>query len=137
VTPQQPGTEVFAGIARTADVRQYLSGVGQTVISDFWGDDTFEIAGGSPVGPPNEQGFWVASDVGSGPRTVTWDPGNGSWTVVVMNADGGPGVDILTDLGAEMPLLLPAALIGVVLGAILAIVGGFLMAGAVRRARSA
>jgi hypothetical protein len=137
VTPQQPGADVFVGIARTADVRQYLAGVGQSVISDIWGDDTYEIAGGSPGEPPDAQDFWVASDAGTGPRTVTWDPGNGSWTVVVMNADGSPGLRVRTDLGAEMPMLLPAAVIALVLGAILAIVGGLLMAGAIRRARSA
>jgi hypothetical protein len=32
-----------------------------------------------------------------------WKPANGSWTVVVMNADGQPGIDVRADLGARVP----------------------------------
>ena len=68
------------------------------------------VDGGTPGSAPGTQDFWVASATGSGARTLVWDPADGSWTVVVMNADGRPGIDVGADLGARMPALLWIAL---------------------------
>ena len=93
------------------------------------------IGGGTPGSAPGTQDFWVASATGPGAQTLTWDPANGSWTVVVMNADGRPGVDVGADLGAEYPALLGIAIGVLAIGALLLVVGGFLIAGAIRRSR--
>ena len=79
----------------------------------------------------------MASDSGAGPRTVKWDPTGGSWSVVVMNVDGQPGVDVRADLGAT---LLPLVWISVgllVFGLVLLAGGSLLVVGAIRRARTA
>ena len=104
-----------------------------TLISDFWGDEAQPVAGGMPRSAPGTQDFWVASSTGPGQRTVVWDPQDGTWTVVVMNANGRPGIDVTADLGARMPDVLWISL-GVLAGGIsLLAAGALLIAGAIRR----
>ncbi|HUU61005.1 MAG TPA: DUF4389 domain-containing protein, partial [Acidimicrobiia bacterium] len=80
--------------------------------------------GGTPAGPPGEQGFWVASTEGPGSQSVTWDVERGSWSVVVMNATAGSGVAVDFEAGARIGLLLAIGLGllfgGLVLGALAA-----------------
>ena len=99
--------------------------------------DESEPAGSGTASPPSSQDFWVASDSGAGPRTVTWEPTGGSWSVVVMNVDGQPGVDVRADLGATLPPLVWISVGLVVLGLLLLTGGLVLIVGAVRRARTA
>ncbi len=61
-----------------------------------------ERQGGPPEGPPAEQTFWVASATGAGEQTLEWEPEDGSWNVVVMNADGSRGVAADLSIGAEL-----------------------------------
>ena len=42
---------------------------------------------------PATQRFWDASVQGDGAQALAWDVEDGDWSVVVMNADGSPGVD--------------------------------------------
>jgi hypothetical protein len=133
VTPQATGSPIFVGIGRSDDVDRYLAGVNHTVINEFFGDKT-QIVGGGPVrSAPGRQTFWVASDSGRGERTLLWEPSDGSWTVVVMNADGRPGVDVAADLGARAPLVLWIAIGVLAVGVIFTCGGGLLAAGALRR----
>lgn len=137
VTPITAGPELFVGIGPTADVDRYLAGVDHTQISDFWSGRAQAIVGGAPAAPPGTQDFWVASTAGQGPQTLTWDPANGTWTVVVMHADGARVIDVTADLGAKMPALLWVAVFSLVVGGILAVGGVVLIVGAIRRANSA
>jgi hypothetical protein len=133
VTPVSPSSALFVGIGPSADVDRYLAGVDRTVITDFWTESVQVEGGGAPASAPGTQGFWVASSTGPGARTLTWDPADGSWTVVVMNADGGPGIDVRADLGARIPAL-PWIAVGVLAaGAVFAVGGALLIAGAIRR----
>jgi len=132
VTPADSGSTLFVGIARSADVDRYLAGVRHTVVSEFFRDKSRVVDGGPARAAPARQQFWAASDSGRGTRTVVWDPSNGSWTVVVMNADGRPGVDVGADLGARMPAVLWIA-VGVLAAAVVfATAGALLVAGALR-----
>jgi hypothetical protein len=47
----------------------------------------------------------VAQTSGSGIQTLTWQVPDGEWTVVVMNDDGSPGVDVRVEAGATVPVL--------------------------------
>jgi hypothetical protein len=135
VTPTSTRGPLFIGIGPSTDVDRYLTGVNHTVITEFWGDKTESIAGGPPASAPGTQDFWVASSTGPGPRTVTWDPADGSWTVVVMNADGRAGVDVGADLGAKVPAL-PWIAVGFLVGGAIFMAGGaLLIVGAFRRGR--
>jgi hypothetical protein len=136
VTPENPSSTTFVGIGPSADVDRYLAGVSHTLISDFWSERVQVIGGGSPASAPGTQDFWVASADGTGPQALTWDPANGSWTVVVMNADGNPGVDVTTDLGATMPSLVGIAVGSLVIGGVFLIGGVVLIVGAIRRSRA-
>ena len=135
VTPASSSALLFVGIGPSTEVDRYLAGVNHTVITEFWDEKVETVAGGEPRSAPASQDFWVASDTGRGARTLEWDPTDGSWTVVVMNADGHPGIDVGADLGARVSALLWIA-VGVLAGGAVLIAGGaLLIAGAIRRRR--
>ena len=137
VTPTSAGSTTFVGIGPSNQVERYLAGVDRTVITDFWSESLRPTGGSASASAPASQDFWVASDSGSGPRTVTWEPTGGSWSVVVMNADGQPGVDVRADLGATLPPLVWIS-VGLLLFGLVLLAGGLLLiVGAIRRARTA
>jgi len=135
VTPVRPGPALFAGIGPSAAVDRYLAGVSHTLISDFW-TGKVQAIGGTAGSAPATQHFWAASATGSGPTTLRWGPAGGSWTVVVMNADGRPGIHVRADLAATMPALpwIAAGLLAA--GAVVAASGALLIAWAIRRRAS-
>jgi hypothetical protein len=136
VTPATSESALFVGIGRSADVDRYLARVGYTVIDEFWGDEDHTVSGSTPASPPGGQDFWAASATGPGTQTVVWDPKGGSWSVVVMNADGRPGIDVGGDLGARIPALPWIGLGLLAAGAVFMAGGGLLIAGALLRRRS-
>jgi hypothetical protein len=136
VTPVSSGPPLFVGIGPSTDVDRYLAGVNHTVISEFWGDKTEAVDGGQPTSAPGTQDFWIASTTGPGARTLEWDPTSGSWTVVVMNADGRPGINVGADLGARMPAVVWIAIGLLVVGAVLLAGGALLIADAIRGRRA-
>jgi hypothetical protein len=132
VTPVNPDAVLFVGIGPSADVDRFLAGVNHTVISDFWTETLREESGGASASAPGSQNFWVASSSGAGARTLTWNPDDGSWTVVVMNADGSPAIDVRADLGARFPALPWIGLGLLVAGVVFAIGGALLISRAIR-----
>lgn len=135
-TPVSAGPALFVGIGRSTDVDRYLAGVNHTLISDFFANKVEAVGGGTPRSAPGAQDFWVASSTGPGARTLKWDPHNGSWTVVVMNANARPGIAVRADLGARMPTVLWIAIGLLVAGAVFSAGGGLLIAGAIRGRRA-
>jgi hypothetical protein len=126
-TGADPARPIFLGIARTADADAYLGEVGYDQISDIEVDpvrvEYDAHAGGGPATPPTAQTFWERSDSGPGTRTLTWELATGDWTVVVMNADGSPGVRAELDLGGTLPVLRWVT-VGLLVGGGLALLGG-------------
>jgi hypothetical protein len=124
VTPRD-GQPVFVGIAPTQDVKAYLRTVEHATVTDLdyepFRADYRNSAGEAPQGAPSAQSFWTASAQGSDTQTVAWDVEEGSWSVVVMNADGSRGVDAGISVGARVAFLdaLAWALIGI--GTVLAL----------------
>jgi hypothetical protein len=97
---------VFVGIAATSDVERYLAGVRHETVVDLAVPPTYELSdGGAPAAAPQTQDFWVAQASGSGEQAMTWQVDRGDWTVVVMNPDAGPGLDVDVATGAEVPAL--------------------------------
>jgi hypothetical protein len=107
---------VFVGIARTDDVSRYLDGAGYATIEHFTTSARTTHSGGPPSGRPSDESMWDVSQQGVGPLTIEWEPRAGDWSIVLMNADAGGGVDVRGNLSAEFPLLPWLA-------------GGFLVAG--------
>jgi hypothetical protein len=133
VTPQGSGSPLFVGIGPSSEVERYLAGTKYTLITDYFGGKDELVDGGPARSAPGAQRFWVASTTGPGPRSLIWKPEDGSWTVVVMNADGRPGVAAHADLGARFPAL-PWITTGVLVAGLVFLAGGVvLIVGAVRR----
>jgi hypothetical protein len=132
VTPASSDSPLFVGIGRSSDVDRYLSGVNHTVISDFRGDHAEAVGGSERVSAPGKEDFWVASTTGRGARTLVWKAAHGSWTVVAMNANGRPRIDIGADVGARVPALVWLAL-GVLLAGAVFLAGGVLLIVKARR----
>lgn len=136
VTPTHPSPALFVAIGPAADVERYLTGVSHTLISDLWTNRVQAIGGGTPRSAPGTQTFWAASTAGPGSQVLRWHPASGSWTVVVMNASGQPGIHVRADLGATYPSLLPIAVGLLVAGAVFGTGAALLIAGAIRRRAS-
>jgi hypothetical protein len=134
VTPRND-KPVFVGIAPTQDVEAYLGGTAHSTVSDLdyspFAADYRDHRGGRPSSAPSEQRFWTASAQGSDEQTVRWDVESGSWSVVVMNADGSAGVDAGISAGAKVPFLTPIAWGSLGIGVVLMLsAGGLLFVGA-------
>jgi hypothetical protein len=101
--------QLFVGIARTSDVKDYLRGTGHELVEDVsfapFRADYRELAGDAAPEPPAAQDFWAASAHGHGTRELTWDVEDGDWSIVVMNEDASSGVDADVKAGADVPFL--------------------------------
>jgi hypothetical protein len=94
---------VFVGIGPETEVDRYLARADHDVVTDFEHEPRYSRKqGGEPDGPPGDQEFWVASSSGSGEQTLEWNPDEGDWRAVVMNADGRRGVSSEMSIGAEL-----------------------------------
>jgi hypothetical protein len=131
-------TPVFVGIGPAADVDRYLAGAAHAEITDFEVDpfrpELRDIPGTTRPATPTSQSFWAASSHGAGTQTVTWPAQSGDWKVVVMNADGAPGVAVDVSVGGKTGVLQPLGLgMGAVAIVLLAGGAGLLVAGSRRR----
>jgi len=101
--------QLFVGIARTADVRDYLRGTGHELVGDISFDpfraDYREQPGDAAPELPAAQEFWAATAHGHGTQALTWEVEDGDWSVVVMNEDATTGVDADVSAGADVPFL--------------------------------
>ena len=104
VTSSRSDVPVFVGVARGSDVNAYLSGVARTDRNGA-GRQGRDLSGGAPATAPTDLGIWVSRAAGAGTQSIVWRPETGSWSAVVMNADGSPGVSASVRFGAEVPWL--------------------------------
>ena len=138
------GTAIFVGVARSRDADAYLSGVGHHRAHDLgprWDGDVMgpgmmtDVQGGAPSAPPGDLDIWAEQASGTGTQVIDWRPRDGSWTVVVMRADGGAGIHVDMRVGATAPGLtwLAGGLLGG--GVVLGLIGTLLVVLAVRSAQ--
>jgi hypothetical protein len=135
VTATDPATEIFVGVAPVAEGSAYLQGVERSVIDDLGTGaiDEVVIPGGPPATPPGEQDFWAAEASGSGTQQLDWEPTEGDWLFVVMNADGSAGVSMDARIGATVPALGGFAWGVLGTGLFLVLIGVLLLVLALRR----
>jgi hypothetical protein len=117
VSPGSAGDAVFFGIGPSRDVDAYLSGASYSVERGP-GIDQREVVGPVDPGAPTAESFWVASATGGGSQQLTWEPRDGSWSAVLMNADGSSAVTAEVAIGATFPWLTQLGL-GLLLGGVL------------------
>ncbi len=110
--------DVFVGIGRSADVEEYLAGVNYSEIVELDGFTPRydQLPGSTSIAPPTEQDIWTTSTTGTGEEEVEWDVRGGRWSIVVMNADGTPGVAADVELGLSSNAVTPIAIALVVTG---------------------
>ena len=100
----------------------YLDAVEHVVVTGIDDEPRYSARpGGAPDNPPEDETFWVASTAGTGEQTLEWEAEDGSWSVVVMDADARRGVDAELSIGAELD---PVIWVGIGL-----LVAGGLLAG--------
>jgi hypothetical protein len=126
---------VFVGIAREADVGEYLDGVAHAVVTEIDEAEYSERRGGAPEGRPADQTFWAASATGAGEQTLEWEPADGTWNVVVMNADGSRGVAAELSIGGELDSLIWIGVGLLVGGGLLAAAAALAITAGIRRRR--
>ncbi len=120
VDPAGVDQEVFVGIAPQRSVAAFLGGVAHARIVDF---QTAQVpvlevtAGAADAIPPGDESFWAASASGRGTQTLEWAMTDGEWSIVVMNADGSPGVTATATVGLKLALIKP--LVGILITAAL------------------
>jgi hypothetical protein len=132
------GKPLFVGIAPTAAVKRYLAGASHEVIDELELDpfayDSHVVTGTARSLPsPAGNRIWAASSTGPGTQTMSWDVRDGDWSVVVMNADGTPGVNASVSAGASLGFLDDAGRIAIASGVVLLVIAGALLVAGVRR----
>ncbi len=123
------GPAVFVGVGPAADVEAYLAGVERSHLTGApgaGGPVTRAVPGGPPATPPAQQAFWAAATAGPGVQEVTWTATQGSWTAVVMNADGSRPVAAELTVGVDAPAL-RGLWTGLATGAAAALLAGALL----------
>jgi hypothetical protein len=126
VTAKDGEPDKFVGIGRANDVDRYLAGVDVERVTDAnvgsYKLDKKREGGNASATAPTAQSFWVAQSAGH-KADVNWKVRDGSYKVVVMNADGSRGVKADGHFEAGLPYLSTAALTAMLLG-LIAIGGG-------------
>lgn len=104
VSSQRP---VFVGIGHAAPVEAYTSDFSRAVATRLDGTRTHlvTVRGGPPQQMPSQLTVWAAHSTARGTQTLNWSPRGGDWRIVVMNADGSPGVNAMVSVGARLPHL--------------------------------
>ena len=119
------GQPVFVGIGPTDEVETYLEEVPVSEVSRVGADGEAvyrNVSGRAAPAVPGEQEFWVASATGAETETITWDLEQGSWSIVIMNADASQGVTVDTTAAAQTDLLAWVAAGLLAVGVIVAVV---------------
>ena len=136
------GESLFIGIAPTAEVDRYLSGVAHDEVKglDLDGRSITNVdyaAREGTVAPtaPGSEGFWEVSTEGVGPQTLEWPLESGSWSAVVMNADGSAGVNADLAFGARISNIVAIAWSVIAFGVFSVFGGGYLVYRGLRRRR--
>ena len=137
VSVEDSDKPVFVGIGPAEDVDRYLAGSTVQTVSDFdlWPFqlDTSTKEGDRQPGSPLDETFWVTQSDGETSASASWKAQDGSYRIVVMNADGSPGVDVDGSVSLRVPLLGTLAKTGLAAGGTLVVIGVPLLIAGLRR----
>jgi hypothetical protein len=120
-------SNVFIGIAAARDVDHYLAGASTTRVQD-WGSDA--IALDPPRGhtraalaPPGTRTFWVAKGGATTVAALHWPVRDGQYRLVMMRADGRPGIAAAATAGIRAPAMTWSAVALLFAGLLLSALG--------------
>jgi hypothetical protein len=132
--------DAFVGIGPAASVERYLAGAPIDRVTDLEVDpfslDTRPRAGNIEPAPPSQQTFWAVSDSGTN-ATVSWAIKDGSYRLVVMNADGSPQVAVNARASLTVPHLFAIGLGTLIVGIVIALLGLFMIVWGARQPQRA
>lgn len=122
--------QIFIGIADESDVEDYFRNVSYDEIKEFR-IHPYEVSyrnhpGSSEAEAPTSRTFWVAEAYGSGTRTLEWELEEGTWVLVLMNADGSADVDLSVTVGVKVPWILGVGL-GLLIGGVVLLIIAIVM----------
>lgn len=116
----------FIGVGPATQVDDFLAG---TTYDEITGVDfspfrlnATRVAGQARPAAPGDQSFWVAQATGTAPR-LSWRVTDGTYLLVVMNADGSPGVSLSVRMGIGSPVIFEWGLGLTIFGGLLALLG--------------
>jgi hypothetical protein len=134
-----PSRSIFVGVTGADAAARFLAGVQYATVTDFdaSGADYREHPGGVGPDPRTAGDIWVASSTGTGTQTLTWSPNSLDMVIVVMNADGAPGVAVHGDAAATVPSLVWVSVGLLIAGLVLLAIGAALIAVPASRASRA
>jgi hypothetical protein len=120
------GQAVFVGIAPENAVNGYLAGVARSEVTDVNGTTVSykTHAGSAPAGAPARESFWQSASSGKGQITATWKVKGGTWSIVLMNANGTAHISAAVSVGAKTNLVLWVGLGFLLAGLIAGAAGG-------------
>ncbi len=131
------GGAVFVGVAPTAAVDQYLAGAAYDELVDVKLSPLrvtrLPSDGTRAPARPADGPHWTVSASGTGEQTIDVPVRDGGQRLVVMNADAAAGVNVTAALSVRAPFLRRLGLGLLIAGAIVAPIGGLLLAAGVRR----
>src|SRR4051794_12001738 len=118
---------VFVGVGPAAAVDKYLAGATVDRVTDFEVDPlrltTERRTGSAAPAPPGTQTFWTEHAVGDSAASIKWKLREGSYRLVVMNADGSAGVTADARAGLRVAHLSVISAGTLAAGALAAILG--------------
>jgi hypothetical protein len=131
---------LFVGIAPKATVDAYLARVEHADATNL-DLDPFKVTyvdhtGTVEPGPPAREPFWAAAVSGT-TTPLTWKLRSGTWSIVVMNADGSRDVAATIGVGVKVPAALWVGIGLSLFGAALLVAAGLMFAGRSRSNRRA
>ncbi|MCW5714661.1 MAG: hypothetical protein KIT43_09140 [Bauldia sp.] len=103
------GQPVFVGIGPANLVEGYLRDVAHdevTGLGERAAEVTLRSIPGGAARPPALETFWDIGATTGDSQTLTWDVKRGAWSLVIMNAQGNPGVAVAASFGVRVPGLL-------------------------------
>ena len=130
------GGPVFVGVAPAADVDRYLAGTGYAELVDVRLSPlraTLRPSDGTRPPAAGDGPRWTVSASGAGEQTIDVPVRDGGQRLVIMNADAAAGVDVTAALSVRAPFLRRLALGLLIAGAVVAPIGGLLLAAGVRQ----
>ena len=107
VTSATSPDPVFLGVAPARAASRYLTNVSYDTVRGITRDHaTYTVhRGAAPATAPGQADIWAAETSGPGSQTLSWPARDGSWIVVVMNADGSRPVAVRIHAAAALPSL--------------------------------
>lgn len=107
VRAARAGQRVFVAMANSVDLADYLRRSSYTRIDSVglpWKVTTSEVRGSrSPEAPPTDLDIWLDRQSGHRTASITTPLPDAAVALLVMNADGSPGVDVIADLDVDEP----------------------------------